>query len=102
LRKNYKQIAEERANRVYKNCSVLNSYELAKDGKYAWYEVILVDPAHPQIKADRDLKWIAAAKHRTRAYHGKTSAGRKSRGLHGKGKGYEKAQPSRRANKRLQ
>jgi len=32
---------------------------------------------------------------------GLTSAGRKSRGLRGKGKGFEKIRPSLRANKRL-
>ena len=34
LNKNYAQIAEERANKSYSNCEVLNSYYVGKDGKY--------------------------------------------------------------------
>ena len=100
VRKNYQQIAEERANKKYVNCEVLNSYWVAQDGRYYWYEVILVDKAHPQIKADKNLKWIAEKQHTRRAYRGLTSAGRKSRGLRKKGKGAEKIRPSRRANQR--
>ena len=96
--KNYKQIAEERASKVFKNCEVLNSYPVAKDGRYYWYEIILVDRDHPVVKADPKLSWIANKK--GRAARGLTSAGRKSRGLRYKGKGVEKARPSRRANLR--
>jgi large subunit ribosomal protein L15e len=102
LRKNYKMIAEERANKKYPNCEVLNSYYVARDGKYYWYEIILVDSAHPAIVADKDLGWISEKQHKRRAYRGLTSAGRKIRGLRKKGKGAEKARPSRRAKSRLQ
>jgi len=34
---NYQQIAERRANAKFKNCEVLNSYQVAKDGRYFWY-----------------------------------------------------------------
>ena len=103
LRKNYQQIAEERAQKKYENLTVLNSYWVAEDGKYYWYEIIMVDPHHPSIKADKQLAWLQKSKHGSRVFHGKTSAGRKTRGLRGnKGKGVEKARPSRRANKRLQ
>ena len=95
LDKNYQRIAEERANKKYKNCEVLNSYYLADDGKYAWYEVILIDRTHPQIQADKNLKKLADKK--GRVYRGLTSAGRKSRGLRKKGKGAEKIRPSRTA-----
>ncbi|RLE39281.1 50S ribosomal protein L15e [Candidatus Woesearchaeota archaeon] len=100
LHKNYQQIAEERANRLFPNCEVLNSYYVAKDGIYIWYEVILVDTSHPTVKADKNLKWICEKQHKGRAYRGLTSAGRKSRGLRKKGKGSEKTRPSRRSNKR--
>ena len=101
LRKNYQQIAEERAQKKFVNLVVLNSYQVAEDGKYYWYEVILVDPDHPVIKSDPKINWISAKKNRSRVFHGKTSAGRKGRGLRGhKGKGAEKARPSRRANVR--
>ena len=39
-RKSLQQIAEERVADKYPNCEVLNSYWVAKDGKYFWYEVI--------------------------------------------------------------
>lgn len=100
LRKNYQMIAEERASKKYPNCEVLNSYYLTEDGKNYWYEVILVDRAHPQTKADSRISWIGSPKQRGRANRGLTSAGRGVRGLRKKGKGTEKARPSRRANKR--
>lgn len=99
--KSYKVIAEERAQRKFKNLEVLNSYEVAKDGKYYFFEVILVNPYAPEIKSDKNLNWICARKHTNRVLRGKTSAGKASRGLRNKGKGAEKARPSRRANKRL-
>jgi large subunit ribosomal protein L15e len=102
LRKNYQLIAEERAQRKFKNLVVLNSYWVAQDGKYYWYEVILVDPSHPVIKADPKINWICQKKNWSRVFHGQTSAGKKMRGLRGKGKGHEKARPSRRANMRKQ
>lgn len=102
LRKNYQQIAEERAQKHFDNLAVLNSYWVAQDGSHYWYEVILVDPTHPVIKADPHINWICDKKHWSRAYHGKTSAGKKSRGLRHKGEGAEKARPSRRANLRKQ
>ena len=102
LSKNYKQICEERVQKKFTNLVVLNSYWVAEDGKNYWFEVILVDPDHPVIKADENINWICKGANRSRVFHGKTSAGRKSRGLHGKGKGHEKARPSRRANLRRQ
>ena len=100
LAKNYQRIAEERANKKFPNCEVLNSYWVAEDGLYRWYEIIMVDPEHPVIKSRKDLSWISERKHRNRVQRGKTSAGRKSRGLRNKGKGAEKIRPSLRANKR--
>ncbi len=98
VNKNYQQIAEERAARRFRNCEVVNSYFLAKDGKYAWYEVIMVDREHPAIKADKELSRIA--KQRGRVFRGLTSAARKARGLRRKGIGAEKVRPSLRAHNR--
>lgn len=100
LGKSYQQIAEERANKKYPNCEVLNSYWVAKDGAYYWYEVILIDKAHPAILSDPDISWIAQKQHTRRVYRGLTSAARKSRGLRRKGKGAEKIRPSLRAKGR--
>ncbi|RZN41082.1 MAG: 50S ribosomal protein L15e [Methanosarcinales archaeon] len=91
-RKSMQWIAEERVSRKYPNMQVLNSYWVGEDGKHRWYEVILVDPSHPVIKKDPQLKWICDVHGRTE--RGLTSAGRKGRGLRTRGKGTEKARPS--------
>jgi len=92
---NYQWIAEQRANKKYPNCEVINSYFLAKDGRFYWYEVLLIDrelgKKYPEIKN--------LAKQRGRVYRGLTSAARKARGLRGKGRGYEKMRPSKKANR---
>ncbi len=89
VNKSYQTIAEERAVKKYVNCEVLNSYYAGEDGKYYWYEVILVDKAHPNIMADPKLNWISRPAHTRRVSRGLTSSAKKSRKL-GKGKGYEK------------
>ena len=81
LNKSNQQVAEEKANAKYKNMEVLNSYWVGEDGKYQWYEVILVDTDHPAIKKDKNLRWITSPKQRGRANRGLTSSGKKSRGL---------------------
>ncbi len=81
LSKNYQQIAEERVQKKFKNLTVLNSYWVAQDGKHYWYEVILVDSNHPVIKSDKNLAWLQTKKNQTRVFQGKTSSGRKGRGL---------------------
>ena len=98
LSKNYQSIAEERVQRKYHNCEILNSYSLMKDGRHYWFEVIVVDRSHPAIKKDKQLAWIATSK--KRVLRGKTSAGKKARGLRNKGKGAEKVRPSMRAHNR--
>ena len=95
LEQNYQWICEQRSARTFPNCEVLNSYWVAKDGKYYWYEVIMVDKAHPVILADPTLKWMATPANRRRVFRGLTSAGKKSRGLRNKGLGAEKARPSK-------
>ena len=102
LRKSYQVVIEERVQKAFKNLVVLSSYWIAEDGRHYWYEVILVDPDHPVIKADKNINWTSKKANQSRVHHGKTSAGRKSRGMAGKGKGFEKARPSRRAHQRRQ
>ncbi|MBW6469685.1 MAG: 50S ribosomal protein L15e [Methanosarcinaceae archaeon] len=92
------RMSEERASRKYPNMEVLNSYWVAEDGKSRWYEVILVDPSHPVIKSDKNLNWICANTEKGRAFRGKTSAGKKGRGMLKRGKGTEKTRPSLRSN----
>jgi len=97
--KNLQWVAEERVQRKYPNMEVLNSYKVYTDGRSWYYEVILVDPSHPAIKADPKINWICEAPHKRRVSRGLTSSGRKARGLHKKGWGSEKTRPSLGANK---
>lgn len=89
-KKSIKRIAEERVARKYPNLEVLNSYWVWEDGKFKFFEVILVDPNHPVIKNDPKINWICDKHHRGRAFRGLTSEGKKNRGLRNKGKGAEK------------
>ena len=97
--KSIQRIAEERVAKHYPNCEVLNSYWVGEDGKHKYYEVILVDPHHPVIKADPKINWISEKQHRGRVYRGLTSSGKKGRGLLYKGKGAEKVRPSKRSHR---
>ncbi|MEM3791344.1 MAG: 50S ribosomal protein L15e [Candidatus Micrarchaeaceae archaeon] len=97
-RKSSQAIAEERANRKYSNCEVLNSYYVGEDGEYKFYEVILLDRAHPSIAKDPIFSKII--RQRGRAFRGLTSAHRKNRGLMKKGFGAEKNRPSVRSKQR--
>ncbi|MBW2970355.1 50S ribosomal protein L15e [Candidatus Woesearchaeota archaeon] len=96
LNKNYKTIAEERASKKFANCEVLNSYYVLEDGKNYWFEVIMVDRAHPCVLSDKRTNWVLGQP--GRVFRGLTSAARRSRGLHKKGKGSEKTRPSRKAH----
>lgn len=79
LIKNYQEISEQRAAGKYPNCEVLNSYWVAKDPIYYWYEIILVDKSHPVILADKRISWIANPQHKRRVFRGLTSSSKKSR-----------------------
>lgn len=98
MAKSIQRIAEERTSRHYPNLEVLNSYWVGQDGRHKYYEVIMVDPHHPVIKADPKINWICQPQHTRRVQRGLTSAGKRGRALHKKGKGVEKARPSRRAH----
>ncbi|MFQ6086550.1 MAG: 50S ribosomal protein L15e [Candidatus Bathyarchaeia archaeon] len=95
LAKSLRLIAEERAARKFPNLEVLNSYWVWEDGRHKWYEIIMVDPHHPVIQSDENINWICESVHRGRVFRGLTSAGKKMRGLSHKGRGAEKARPSR-------
>jgi large subunit ribosomal protein L15e len=97
--KSLQRMAEERTAKRFANLEVLNSYWVGSDGLHEWYEVILVDPAHPVIMADPKINWICESNNKNRVYRGLTSAGAAGRGLRNKGKGAENARPSVRANK---
>ena len=96
LKMNYRWIAEQRVQKHFPNLEVLNSYNIAKDGKYYFFEVILVDYSKTEIKNDPTINWICDKTNHNRVYRGLTSAGRKSRGLRNPGKNV-KVRPSLRA-----
>jgi large subunit ribosomal protein L15e len=95
--KSMRLIGEERTGKKFPNLEVLNSYWVAEDGRSKWFEIIMVDPHHPAIKADKEVNWIAQKQHHKRVFRGLTSAGKKIRGLRRKGRGAEKVRPSRKA-----
>ena len=80
--------------------TVLNSYPVGEDGRYKWFEVILVDPHHPAIIKDKRINWVTNPANKNRVFRGLTSAGKKSRGLSKKGTGSEKIRPSLSTHKR--
>jgi len=97
LAKSLRLIGEERVARKFPNLEVLNSYWVGEDGRSKWFEVILVDPHHPSIKADSNISWICEKQHKRRVHRGLTSAGKKVRSLRHRGIGSEKVRPSRKA-----
>ncbi len=96
-KKSLQTIAEARAGKRLGALRLLSSYWVNQDAKYKWYEVIFVDPMHEAIRMDPQINWIVNAKHKHREMRGKTSAGRRSRGLQGKGYGFTKMRPSQTA-----
>ncbi len=83
--RNLRSVAEERAGRVWANLRVLNSYWVNQDATYKYFEVILVDSNHQNIRNDPRINWICNPVHKHRERRGLTSAGRKHRGLRVKG-----------------
>jgi large subunit ribosomal protein L15e len=45
-------VAEGRVSERYPNMKLLGSYLVWRDGRYAWYECVMVDPLHPAIVND--------------------------------------------------
>ncbi len=95
--KSLQLVVEERTARTFPNLEVLNSYWVWEDGRYKWFEVIMVDPDHQVIQSDKDVNWICDKAHHRRVFRGLTSSGKEVRGLRHKGRGAEKVRPSRRA-----
>lgn len=53
--------AERRAGEKYPNMKVLGSYLIWKDGRFAWFECILIDPSSPSIAKDYNYRRILGA-----------------------------------------
>ncbi len=93
--KSIQLIAEGRVGRKFPNLEVLNSYKVGEDGKYHYFEVILLDPNHPVVQEDPDLNWVTDSSQTGRVHRGLTGEGKSSRGLRNRGKGAEKNRPSK-------
>ncbi len=96
--KSLQSVAEDRASRKYSNAEVLNSYYVGEDGKYRFFEVILLDRAHPGISNDPIYSGIISSK--GRSFRGLTSSGIRHRGISFKGKGTASNRPSQRSTHR--
>ena len=96
VKMSYKWDAEQRK---FINLEVLNSYNIGKDGRHYFFEVILIDPNRPEIKNNKKTKFITKPANKNRVLRGLTSAGKKSRGLRSKSP-MNKNRPSVRAGKR--
>lgn len=79
LAMSYQSVAEQRAARKFKNLEVLNSYWIGKDGLHYFFEVILIDPFRPEIKNDKNFKFLSERANRKRVFRGLTSSSKKSR-----------------------
>ncbi len=96
--KSLQSMAEERAAARFTNCEVLNSYFVGEDGKYKFFEAIMLDRDHGSIKNDPIYSGIAGS--RRRVFRGLTSSGKKHRGLLHGGFGTNKNRPSIRSKRR--
>ncbi len=96
--KSLQAVAEDRASAKFTNSEVLNSYYVGEDGKYKFFEVIMVDRSHPAIQNDPIYANLSGMK--GRSYRGLTSAGLKHRGIRYKGRGTQNNRPSFRSSHR--
>jgi large subunit ribosomal protein L15e len=46
------KVAERRVSERYPNMKLMGSYPIWEDGRFAWFECVLVDPVHPAIAKD--------------------------------------------------
>merc|ERR1712182_120200 len=97
-RRSLKSKAEERVGRACGALRVLNSYWVAQDAMYKYYEVVMIDPMHKAVRRDPRINWICNPVHKHRELRGLTAAGKANRGLRFKNHGTNKRRPSMRAN----
>ncbi len=57
------KVAERRVGERYPNMKVLGSYPIWKDGKYAWYECVLIDPVNPSVRSDYNYRRVLGINH---------------------------------------
>jgi len=96
--KSLQAVAEDRAARKYMNMEVLNSYYVGEDGKYKFFDVILLDRNNGAIMNDEIYSRIINT--RGRSFRGLTSSGLRHRGIRIKGRGSINNRPSVRSTHR--
>eukprot|EP00917_Polyrhabdina_sp_WS-2016_P004409 GHVP01010062.1.p2 GENE.GHVP01010062.1~~GHVP01010062.1.p2 ORF type:complete len:203 (+),score=27.69 GHVP01010062.1:8-616(+) len=97
IKENLQALAEKKAGKFCSNLRLLNSYWVAEDPTYKYYESILIDPQHNSIRNNKEINWICNGKHKHRESRGLTSAGRKHRGIAKKNKDHNLIGGSRNA-----
>lgn len=65
--------AETKVGRRLHSLRVLNSYWVAQDGTFKFYEVICVDPQHKAVRRDARINWIVNPVHKHREQRGNIS-----------------------------
>lgn len=65
--KSLQKIAEEKAQRRFINTNVLGSYNVGEDGRHKWFEVVMVDTAHSNIKKNPKMRWASAPANKKKA-----------------------------------
>jgi len=51
-----RKVVARRARERFPNLKVLGSYFLIEDGRYRWFEAVMVDTHHPSVQADSELR----------------------------------------------
>jgi large subunit ribosomal protein L15e len=54
-------VAERRVSERFPNMKVLGSYPVWEDGRFAWFECILIDPLSPGIRKDYNYRRLLGA-----------------------------------------
>jgi len=56
-----KSVAERRVSERFPNMKVIGSYPVWEDGRFAWFECVLIDPLSPGIKKDYNYRRMLGA-----------------------------------------
>jgi len=54
-------VAERRVSERFPNMRVIGSYPVWEDGRYAWFECVLIDPLSPSVSKDYNYRRMLGA-----------------------------------------